>query len=95
MNETLEYTNDFLETLALFETDISLGMSISISILLWLKVIVDIKSLELKGHNVFAKSLLDATIQDGGTRERSNGNVATTLYKIDLDLQYPLIATNQ
>ena len=72
MDEMLECADNSLEMLVLFETDLLLGVSISISILLWLKVVVNVESLELKGHNVFAKSLLGATIQDGGTRERSD-----------------------
>ena len=70
MDKMLECVNDSLETLTLDEADLSL--EIFISILLQLKVIVDVEVLKLKGHSVFANSLLGTTIQDGSTRERSN-----------------------
>ena len=62
MDEILEYTNNFLEILALDKANLSLEVFISISILLWLKVMVDIEVLELKENNVFANSLLGTTI---------------------------------
>ena len=68
MEETLECANNSLE---LWIADLPLGVSISMSIfmLFWT---IGLKSvLVSKGNNVFANSLLGATIQDGGTRERS------------------------
>ena len=58
----LECANDSLETLTLDEANLLLGMSISISILLWLIVLKDVEVLELKKNNIFANSLLGATI---------------------------------
>ena len=72
MVEMLECANNFLEILALDKADLPLEMSISVSILLWLKVMVAVEVLKLKENNIFANSLLGTTIQDGGTRERSN-----------------------
>ena len=48
-------------------------MSMSISILeeIWFKMLVD-KALVVVESVLFANSLMDATIQDGGKRERSN-----------------------
>ena len=57
----LECVNDSLETLTLDEADLLLGVSI-LSILLWLMVLKDVEVLELKENNVFANSLLGATI---------------------------------
>ena len=72
MDEMLECANISLEILALDKANLPLGVSIFIFILLWLKVMVAIEVLKLKGNNIFANSLLDTTIQDGGTRKRSN-----------------------
>ena len=58
----LECVNDSLETLTLDEVNLLLGVSTSISILLWLMALKNIEVLELKRNNVFANSLLDATI---------------------------------
>ena len=58
----LECANDSLKTLTLDEVNLLLGVSTSISILLWLMALKNIEVLELKRNNVFANSLLDATI---------------------------------
>jgi len=62
MDKMLECANDSLETLTLDEANLLLGVSIFISILLWLMVLEDVEVLEIKGNNVFANSLLGATI---------------------------------
>ena len=58
----LKYANDSLKTLTLDEVNLLLGVSTSISILLWLMALKNIEVLKLKRNNVFANSLLDTTI---------------------------------
>ena len=72
MDKTLKYIDDFLELLVLDTLDWSFGVSISmfVFILLWASGLNS--RLFLNKENIFANSLLGATIQDGGIRERSN-----------------------
>ena len=52
--------------------DLSLGVFTFIFIFMLLWVIEEEVMLVIEGNNIFASSLLDATIQDGSIRERSN-----------------------
>ena len=55
------------------EADLSLGVSMSMSMFELSRTIgLIVVSLHAAGFNVFAKSLIGATIQDGGKRERSD-----------------------
>jgi len=79
---------DALELLALELTDQPLGMSISISTAMLLQSACGLQSkLKSNGKYVFAKSLLGATIQDGGIRERS-------VLLLSLPLQFKSFAIN-
>ena len=80
MEETLECVDDFLELLALALTVLPLGLFISMFMFMLLLVIGLESILISKGNNVFASSLLGATIQDGGMRERSNVPWSTTFF---------------
>ena len=72
MKEILECVDNFLEPLVLALTDLSLRVSISIFVFLLLWAIEIESILILKKNNIFVNSLLDAIIQDSGTRERNN-----------------------
>ena len=52
--------------------DLSLGVFTFIFIFMLLWVIEEEVMLVIEENNIFASSLLDATIQDGSIRERSN-----------------------
>jgi len=54
-----------------FSLRVSMLMFISILEEVWFKMLVD-KALVVVENVLFANSLMDATIQDGGKRERSN-----------------------
>jgi len=73
--KVFERIEDSLELLLERNNSLSLrvSMSMSISILeeIWFKMLVD-KALVVVESVLFANSLMDATIQDGGKRERSN-----------------------
>ena len=67
-----EYINDTLELLTLDKAGLSLGISMSMSILkLFWTIRLTMSSLVVVGYSVFINSLLDATIQDGSRREKS------------------------
>ena len=74
-----ECTNGSLELLVLelFNWSLKVSISISMFILLWVAGLKDVKMSKI--NNVFANSLLDATIQDGGIRERSNKSYVSSL----------------
>ena len=72
MDNTSEWAEGSLEVLGLNKIEWHLGFSMSISI--WLveqEIIQETWMLEDEKENLFANSLLGATIQDGGIRERS------------------------
>jgi len=72
MEEMFEYINDTLELLTLDKAGLSLGISMSMSILkLFWTIRLTMSSLVVVGYSVFINSLLDATIQDGSRREKS------------------------
>ena len=76
MDDILEWVEGFLKVLELDEIKQSLGFSISIFI--WLveqKIIWELWVLEDEKEKLFANSLLNTIIQDGGIRERSVLNV--------------------
>jgi len=63
---------NFLELLGLVEVNLLLNISVSISICIIVDSVLELLGMSVvKETNVFAKSLLDATIQDSGMRERS------------------------
>jgi len=79
MDDILEWVEDFLKVLELDEIKQSLGFSISIFI--WLveqKIIWELWVLEDEKEKLFANSLLNTIIQDGGIRERSVLNVVNS-----------------
>jgi len=72
MDDTLDSTEDSLDELVLETTDLPLGASIGTSSELALDFTgLDMAEVEVKMFE-FTISLLGATIQDGGMRERSN-----------------------
>ena len=74
-----ECTNGSLELLVLelFNWPLKVSISISMFISLWVAGLKDVKMSKI--NNVFANSLLDAIIQDGGIRERSNKSYVSSL----------------
>ena len=79
MDDILEWVEGFLKVLELDEIKQSLGFSISIFI--WLveqKIIWELWVLEDEKEKLFANSLLNTIIQDGGIRERSVLNVVNS-----------------
>jgi len=74
MDKVLECIDDSLELLELANIDWPLGELTSMSICWLFALVISCKLLWgfiMKGNNVFASTLLGATIQDGGKRERS------------------------
>jgi len=68
----MDNIKNFLELLRLAKVDLLLGTSVLISIGIIVDSVLELLGMSVgKETNVFAKSLLDATIQDSGIRERS------------------------
>ena len=74
--DAFECMDDSLELLLEGDADLPLGMSMSMSISIlagiWAIRLVD-RALVVVESVIFADSLMGATMQDGGKRERSNG----------------------
>ena len=73
MEDTSECVDNTLELLTLEKANLFLGVSMSIFLFEMFRTIgLTMVSLDTEGFSVFTNSLMGATIQDGGKRERSD-----------------------
>ena len=92
-DEMSEWVKDSLEEFVLDDLDLLLSLFMFISLeMLLTSTEYNIAEKNRKEY-VFALSLLDATIQDGGMRERSNGhNTIKLLYLILIFFSFSFIS---